>query len=324
MINPLDLVSFATGLSSQTRPFFVHFECTYRCNMRCGFCNIWRSNPYPFEAPTVTFIDRLTECWDIGCRLVSFTGGEPLLRNDIGELVKHSKNLGFYTGLVTNGFFLHKHLANLRGLDYLAVSFSYNEAAFNTSKGAKTFRQVKSNILNAQTAGLNPHLFCTIDYLTYPHLEETVEFSEKHGLEMHVNPVSEIPREKVNEVEWNEIGASNLMVNIKKLYPKVKFSSFFLSRKNGYTINDYVGRCQAARTTVALKPDGTISLPCLLQTVANSGATPLREFWKSDEAKRIRESCGRYRFCEKCNVICMYEASLIGHPMQIFRWLSDM
>ena len=114
------------------------------------------------------------------------------------------------------------------------------------------------------------------------------------------------------------------MVNIKKLYPKVKFSSFFLSRRKGYTINDYVGRCQAARTTVSLKPNGTISLPCLLHTAANSDNAPLREFWRSDEAKQTREKCGRYGFCEKCDVICMYEASLIGHPIQIARWLSEM
>ena len=116
----------------------------------------------------------------------------------------------------------------------------------------------------------------------------------------------------------------DLVAKIKKLYPKVKFSRFFLSRRKGYTINSYVGRCQAARTTVSLKPNGTISLPCLLHTAANSSNAPLREFWRSDEAKQTREKCGRYGFCEKCDVICMYEASLIGHPIQIARWLSEM
>ena len=45
---------------------------------------------FPNEASTLEFKKKLLECWDLGCLVVSYTGGEPLLREDIEELLEFS------------------------------------------------------------------------------------------------------------------------------------------------------------------------------------------------------------------------------------------
>jgi len=323
--HPIDLASFILGLSPSNRPFFVHFESTLQCNMRCWFCNVWRHNPFPVEASTELFKKRLDEAWSLGCRLISFTGGEPLMRSDIGELVKHSLDLGFYTGLVTNGLLIDSNLENLQGLDMLAISFTFDEDNYNSSRGVNAFSKVERNILLAKDEGLKPVIFCTLDQESLKHLCKTVAFAKANELILYLNLVSELPRESVDEANWSKVKVKGVEVlhrirETKKSYSGVRFNDYYLSRSKG--IEDYL-RCQAARTVVALKPDASVSLPCMIHSVVNSGGRPLKEFWESEVARDSRRLCGRYSFCDGCDVSCMYVASLVGHPFQIAKWLKE-
>jgi len=325
---PLDLTSFILGLSSPDRPFFLNLESTYRCNLKCGFCNVWRNNPYPDEASTEAFKEKISDAWSLGCRLVSFAGGEPLLRGDVDILVQHSLSLGYYVELVTNGVFLDKHLEDLRDIDLLAVSFSYDQGAFNRSRGTRLFNKIRYNIVEAKREGLNPVVFCTLDKETIPHLGETIQFAKKNDLKIHFDLVSYQPREGFDEVNWGEFKQNNdetltRLSAEKKVYPRIRYGEYFLSRRKGLSINDYV-LCQAPITTVSLKPDGSVSLPCLFHTLENSGSQPLREFWMSDKTREMRRKTGKHPFCEECNVICMYWASMRGHPLEVLRWAKEM
>jgi len=124
--------------------------------MKCTFCNVWRKNFFEVEATTLDLKRRLFECWDLGSLVASFTGGEPLLRKDIGQLLKFSsKDIGFFTGLVTNGILLDKNIDVLsKYTDFLAVSFDVNhKEVFNRTRGVDAFDIVKKNIKNAKKLG---------------------------------------------------------------------------------------------------------------------------------------------------------------------------
>ena len=121
--------------------------------MKCTFCNIWRKNNISNEATTQELKQRLFECWDLGCSVASFTGGEPLLREDLGKLLEFtSKTLGMFTGLVTNGLLLDKQVDVLsKYTDFLAVSFDVNnKEIFNRTRGVDAFDTVKKNISSTQ------------------------------------------------------------------------------------------------------------------------------------------------------------------------------
>src|SRR6476469_294285 len=75
---PLFLAKYA-WLSARRRPVLVHFEVTLRCNARCGFCDY-------LQTPAEARHDELRSYADaaryFNPMLVTFTGGEPLLRRD--------------------------------------------------------------------------------------------------------------------------------------------------------------------------------------------------------------------------------------------------
>ena len=93
------------SLDGQGKPLWLSLEITYRCPLKCSWCN----NPLDFE--DYTSRELTTEEWKrvlrearaLGTLQLGFTGGEPLLRDDLEELVAYAVELGFYTNLITSG-----------------------------------------------------------------------------------------------------------------------------------------------------------------------------------------------------------------------------
>ena len=68
-------------------PFYASYKVTNRCNFRCKFCNVWHEKtPILDTAGAVQVLDNLERA---GIFLLSLEGGEPLLRDDIHEILRH-------------------------------------------------------------------------------------------------------------------------------------------------------------------------------------------------------------------------------------------
>jgi pyrroloquinoline quinone biosynthesis protein E len=114
------------------RPFGLLAELTYRCPLHCPYC----SNPMQIapgvELSAEEWCRVLGEAAEMGVLHVHFSGGEPLLRGDLPELVAAARGAGLYTNLITSGVGLTPARAEaLRaaGLDHVQISFQADQAA---------------------------------------------------------------------------------------------------------------------------------------------------------------------------------------------------
>lgn len=113
-------------MTSPPRPFTLIAELTHRCPLGCTYC----SNPLALiprteELPTHVWQRVFHEAEELGVVQLHLTGGEPLVRHDLEELVAHARSLELYTHLVTSGVPLtFERLAGLRdrGLDAVQLS----------------------------------------------------------------------------------------------------------------------------------------------------------------------------------------------------------
>jgi PqqA peptide cyclase len=85
-------------------PLWLLAELTYRCPLHCPFCY----NPVDYandrtELTTEQWFDVMRQARQLGAAQLGFSGGEPLLRDDLEELVGEGRRLGFYTNLITSG-----------------------------------------------------------------------------------------------------------------------------------------------------------------------------------------------------------------------------
>ena len=113
------------------RPFALLAELTYDCPLHCAYC----SNPldlasYADELTTAEWQRVITEARELGALQLHLSGGEPLRRRDVVELVRTGRELGMYSNLVTSGLGLSPaRAAQLReaGLDHVQVSIQADE-----------------------------------------------------------------------------------------------------------------------------------------------------------------------------------------------------
>jgi MoaA/NifB/PqqE/SkfB family radical SAM enzyme len=89
------------------RPLYVKIKLMFGCNLKCEMCNHWREQR---EAPIAMerFREILSELADLGCRKIHLSGGEPMLRAQVPELVEYATQSGIRVTMTTNGTLIDK------------------------------------------------------------------------------------------------------------------------------------------------------------------------------------------------------------------------
>ncbi len=128
-------------------PLWLLAELTYRCPLQCPYC----SNPLDFakqekELTTEQWITVFEQARAMGAVQIGFSGGEPLVRKDLPELIKAARDLGFYTNLITSGIGLTEKKIDAfaeAGLDHIQISFQASDETLNAALAgsAKAFQQ---------------------------------------------------------------------------------------------------------------------------------------------------------------------------------------
>lgn len=126
-------------------------KCTYRCRM-CGVVNILQGRELPLET-VKSVLDEISS-WDTDC-VVTFTGGEPFLRQDIFEIFKHAAAKGVKAEVVSNGACINKELAQKiinSGITNIAISLDGAKEATHDFVRQKGSFQKALNALKLLTA----------------------------------------------------------------------------------------------------------------------------------------------------------------------------
>lgn len=140
-------------------PLWLLAELTYRCPLQCPYC----SNPLDFsqqgkELSTAEWIEVFRQARELGAAQLGFSGGEPLVRQDLEELIRAASALGYYTNLITSGIGLDEARIGAfkqAGLDHIQISFqSSDETVNNLLAGShKAFKQKLAVARAVKTAG---------------------------------------------------------------------------------------------------------------------------------------------------------------------------
>jgi len=136
--------------SSSNPPLWLLAELTYRCPLQCPYC----SNPLEMaseaeELDTESWFRVMAQARKMGAAQLGFSGGEPLVRRDLEQLVAEARRLGYYTNLITSGMGLNsERVAALHeaGLDHIQISFQASSEQLNNfiAGSDKAFAQKKA------------------------------------------------------------------------------------------------------------------------------------------------------------------------------------
>ena len=169
------------GLRLRRVPLFASLEVTRRCNGLCQYCHSVASATDDLPAATWTaIIDDLAAS---GTRVVSFTGGEPLLRKDLPRLVDHAVARNIEVKLNTNGMLLPAALPRLRGLSSISLSVDGVREVNDAIRGRGAFDAAVDGMSAARAHGVPFKIFTVLSRDNLDRLPEFLEFiSERHAL----------------------------------------------------------------------------------------------------------------------------------------------
>ncbi|MDD4932278.1 MAG: pyrroloquinoline quinone biosynthesis protein PqqE [Methylacidiphilaceae bacterium] len=171
-------------------PFSLLCEVTFRCPLQCPYC----SNPLAFarslrdELETKEWIRVLEEAAGLGVLQANFSGGEPLLRKDLPELIGAAHALGLYTNLSTGGTLLTSELAGklkeagLAGFQ-LSIQDSRPESAEWIAGMRGSFVKKAEAARVAREAGFALGINAVLHRQNLDRIEEIIALAEEWGAE---------------------------------------------------------------------------------------------------------------------------------------------
>jgi radical SAM protein with 4Fe4S-binding SPASM domain len=142
----------------------VVYNCTSACNLDCSHCY---AQGWPAESlSTDQAKAMLGDLAAMGCPVVLFSGGEPLLREDLSELAAHAVGLGMRAVVSSNGTLITPAQAEAlarAGVSYVGISLDGMEATHDRLRGRKSaFRQALAGLEHCRAAGLKVGLRVTL------------------------------------------------------------------------------------------------------------------------------------------------------------------
>lgn len=285
--------------SIQQPPVSLLAELTHRCPLQCPYC----SNPLDLERvngelDTETWCRVIDEANELGVLQTHFSGGEPTLRQDLPDLVRHAAGIGQYTNLITAGVLLDREKLELladAGLDHLQLSIQDSEADnANRIGGYKNGHAKKMAVADMVTEiGLPLTINAVVHRQNLDSLDDIIELAvQKKAKRLEVA--------HVQYYGWALMNRAALMPTREQADRAVDLVKTAQERLKGvlvidYVVPDYYARYPKAcmggwgRQNLNITPSGKV-LPChAAETITtldfdNVRDRPLAEIWHESTA----------------------------------------
>lgn len=264
---PLFLAKYA-WLGITRRPILVHFEVTMRCNARCGFCDYWktpstdRENETERCAAAAKFFNPM---------LVTFTGGEPLLRRDLEELVasvRDAISLKYITLLTHGGMLTPERAQSLwdAGVSQFNISLDYVDGRHDAERGipgltnrimttADAMRSVGIDAIRFNTVIKRDNLDHVMTLVTTAQsLGVGVNFSLytdfKNGNKDHLIPADELAH--------TQAVVDELLAFKRRNRGVITNSDYYLEQIPRFLRGEMTEPCQSGIRTIHIDPSGRV------------------------------------------------------------------
>lgn len=253
---------YKIGVLKKRIPFSVNFVLTYRCNQNCLYCGC--NNHKCGEMSTAEALRLISEMASAGTRRLGFTGGEPLLREDLEELIRTSAAKGITTTINSNGSLVPERIGALKELDFLVMTLDGPPEIHDAQRGAGNFEKVMAAIRSANRAGIKTWIVCVLTRLNVEHIDFVLRTAEEEGFEIYFNPVFEY---RLAAEDAGKLAPENdeYEKTIKKILRKKMDSGPILNSpaaiKALLCLEKTPEICQAGRIFCTIAPDGR-AFPC--------------------------------------------------------------
>jgi len=293
------------------RPISASFAVTNRCNLRCSYCNTPFLDPSELSLAGIELLfDRLAS---VGVKRLGLSGGEPLVRRDIADIVTLAKARGLFVTLNTNLLLYSRWRERLAPVDLFFTSLDGDREHHEAARGRGAYDGVLSAISEIVASGRRVVAICVVTEHSLDQAKGLLDLAEAGGFQIHFQPqcteteivrgeiAPDLTNEKLRRF-WGEL------LELKRAGRKVASSMPYLeelSRWDDFSrsaVSDPDVHCAATRGFFYVDPHGR-AYPCAYTKGKASPVDFLGDDW--------RRALGRETPCTRCSVGPYLEFNLL-------------
>jgi radical SAM protein with 4Fe4S-binding SPASM domain len=310
---------------------FVQWLVTARCNLKCPFCEASAGDARDDELTTVEGRSLIDDLARMGAKRLLFSGGEPLTRADVPELMTYARSRRLSVGLVTNGFFVGQLWQRLQGLDlYLYfTSLDGTRSEHDGLRGEGSFARALDGLHRVASAGTPTRIVNTVvqpaNIGSLPRLREIVR--DSGATRWHLTPAARVGRAGISDRFSLNADQLRCLVDFARAaedWVDVGESAGYLGCLDG---GPPVGKpffCGAGLTRCSIMPEGSV-LGChqvydCRYAEGNVRERQFSEIWRNAfqrfRHRQLPEFCGGCEHVAGCQGGCWAEMQLHGRCLK--------
>ncbi len=307
---------------------------TYRCNFHCAMCDMplkaaTKTRSGETEFSTERFKEIIREFATLGIPGIGFTGGEPLLREDIFDLLAETKRLGMITHLNTNGWLLDDAAADRiieTGVDSVNVSLdgaiatTHDRIRRAVGSFDRAVQAVERLVTRKKTGGGHVRIK-TVAVIDETNLDEVPQMFSL-AADLGTDCIELIPRQPFAGAATGRAADTELLARVDRLVQWLTTERHPVPIENSprhlrLFRNSFAGepsplRCSAGYTSLAVDCYGNV-FPCVPwinwgKTTGTVSAAGLSELWHSAAYQHERN---KVTACRDCYLNCQTELNLL-------------
>jgi radical SAM protein with 4Fe4S-binding SPASM domain len=326
------MVTFmAKNASNRPLLYMMTWRCTRACNYNCLGCS-FASNPYAInEIDTKGGMRIVDELHEMGAKWFGLSGGEPLIRKDVFEIIAHAKDLGMNVSLISNGYYVKGDILNnlIKYEVMTAISLDGVEETNDLTRGKGSYAIALKAMEKLSDNGIFDCIVSTLNKRNVHEVDHIAELGHKFNATRVVYhnyiPVGRAqehlelaPTPQQYEVVLNRI--YNLMMEYKGKLSINVYCPFFarIAKQRGMPDFDYwfnnvfLGQCFIGGRYMGLLENGNIR-PCGFNEgylMGNIRDKTMKEIWdemqtseltlKLRDRSNLKGKCGVCEYREIC------------------------
>lgn len=179
---------FRAKLFKEYMPLTVSWSITRKCNQKCIYCGI--NSIKKIELDTKTIFDIIDELSLIGTESIVFTGGEPLLREDIGDIIDYTKSRKILPMLNTNGKLIKKLINKIANVSKITVSLDGPRDIHNKLRQDESFDEVIEAIELCKSENIRVVISTVLSKYNVEEIDFILNIAKKYGVKIIFQPAS--------------------------------------------------------------------------------------------------------------------------------------
>jgi len=312
----IDASKIARVLKRSLRPqgvYHAQWLLTRRCNYRCRGCSVW-ADQEDAELSTEQVKHGLEILRDLGVVEIVFSGGNPLLRDDMGEIIDFASR-NFITTVYDNGSLAAQRIDDLRKADMVAISIdSLDEKKNDYLKGVSgAWRRAMDTLETLKREGIPVGVSPTISQQNLAEIVSFTRYFSNRGIPVwYCFYWYDEPHEKAmfsigKESDEYEIRDRKMLADVctALLEMKKESSNIYITRKVLESLRHFAltgertWRCRALSNFLVIDHMGRVA-GCHIKEPLTS-ISELARVWNSQRFNKLRKE---YRECENCAYLC--------------------